>query len=130
MLLWVSGFREGPTGRCPTALQLSCTPFAPLRPEKQWTFVLGFTLCLTTTLGAFYNYSHFTGREIKAQQGDSTCPKAHSFRREHVLEVGCPDSISDAPCTVHTVRSPLVGAGLLACEELEGGLAFPYSPVS
>lgn len=81
--------------------------------------------------GPFGINSHLTGREIEAQKGNLTCLRAHSYKWEQTLEVGCPDSTtSDAPCTVHAVRGPLVGADYLAFGELEEGLAFPLQPPS
>lgn len=50
--------------------------------------------------------------------GDSTGPRARNFKLEQALEVGCPDSTSDAPCTDQVVGGPPVGTGLLACREL------------
>lgn len=44
--------------------------------------------------------------------GDSTGPRARSFRQEQVLEVGCPDSTSAAPCTDQVVGAPQLA---LAC---------------
>ena len=129
-LLWVSGFSEGPAECCLAAFQLFCTCFAPLRPGKQWAFVLGCRSSLATALGAVWNYSHLTDREIEAQKGDLACPRTHSFKWGQVLEVGCPDFVSDVPCTVSAVRGALVAASFLAFGELEGDHAFPYSSAS
>lgn len=91
---------------------------------------MGYRSSLAIAPGAFWNYSHLTDREIEAQKGDSTCLRAHSFKWEQALEVRCPHTTTNGPCTVHALRGLPVGAGFLAFGELEGGLAFFYFSAS
>lgn len=62
---------------------------------------------------------------MEAQEGDSTCLRAHSFKQEQALEVGC--QIPHLPLLV--LYMP-VGAGFLVFGKLQGGLSFPYSSAS
>lgn len=61
--------------------------------------------------GGLWNYFHLTDREIKAQEGDSTCLRAHSFKQEQALEVGCQiPHVTSLSCTWLVLASWSLGS--------------------
>lgn len=118
ILLWVSGF-------CVALKEVAWRPFSfpvSLCSSEAWERmdISVNNGSLTMALGPF-GITLILQIEKLRLSGDSTGLRAHSFKQEQALEVGCPDSTSDAPCTDQVVGGPPVGTGLLAC----GELAFP-----